>query len=128
VSAFSWMEHPASFFGWAVRIIAPPNDSPFTWKLRLIECRVPAFSRARYVSSREMVEPTQQAQAETACLNWQPSLVRVRAGVDVLIAHSSTDTAVFLARACLSCSVTMATRSALDTWRVSPGRAAMPEG
>jgi hypothetical protein len=73
VSAFSWMEHPASFFGWAVRIIAPPNDSPFTWKLRLIECRVPAFSRARYVSSREMVEPTQQAQAETACLNWQPS-------------------------------------------------------
>ena len=34
MSAFSWMEHPASFFGWALRIIAPPNDWPFTWKLR----------------------------------------------------------------------------------------------
>ena len=28
---------------WLVpRIIAPPNDWPFTWKLRLIGCRVPA--------------------------------------------------------------------------------------
>ena len=43
MSAFSWTEHPASFCGWARRIIAPPNDWRFTSKLRLIGCRVPAF-------------------------------------------------------------------------------------
>ena len=54
VSIF-WMEHPASFFGWALKIIAPPNDWPFTWKLRLIGCRVPPFSRALYVSRHRAV-------------------------------------------------------------------------
>jgi putative tryptophan/tyrosine transport system substrate-binding protein len=52
----------------------------------------------------------------------------VRAKVDLIVAPSSSETAVLLAatRAFLSCSALMATQWALDTSQVSRARAAMP--
>ena len=100
MSAFSWMGHPASFFGWALRIITPRNDWPFIWKLRLIGCRVPPFPQARYVSSQDEKQPyelTTNLLPRTRCPS-STSLTATRSSNQFLFKTAIYWVATFIAR------------------------------